>query len=474
MLNSLESLMRKITVTLCLFLWITGAAVGQVESDSTEKDPFKNDPFFSAPISDFFKGSQRPKKDSTNRKGHTEHFVRALNEEGLDFRGLFESGPYNSNALYSVYPNLPMIHFNRVNSLFLGFKKERMQWYQNDDWLGIPRIQMHGMIGYSTGQRDWQYSIGLEKLVGHQEHVIIGGEYHDATTTNDSWRVGLNETSLTAFVGGYDYLDYYNQKGWGAYILTRSDRYFEGGIAFSDDLYSSIQRETGWALFGSGGRYRVNPPVDVNAGLSIEEVNISSLIFSASFNPKRLVLSKRFTFSLNGIAEFADPGFGTSDFDYAKYTGELISYINFEPGGVFKYRLRMSGITGDAPRFKQLYLGGVGTMRALPYKSLGEGNQMVLSNAELQFGSPQFSSGDWIDFDDFYLSLFLDSGWVDFDPDMLNSSRPFGGLDDFKFGDLKHNAGIGLGSSLIRGELAWDLNNKGRAPVFWIRLNPTF
>lgn len=468
----MEPTMRRFIVIAFLLFWISGTAMGQIEPDSTEQDPFKNDPFFSAPISDFFKGASM--KDSTKRERETGRFVRELNEEGLDFRGVFESGPYNSNALYNVYPNLPMLHFNRVNSLFLGLKKERMQWYHNDDWLGIPRIQMHGMVGYSTGQRDWQYTIGLERLIGQNKHIIIGGEYHDATTTNDSWRVGLNETSLTAFMGGYDYLDYYNQKGWGAYILARSNRYFEGGIAFSDDQYSSIQQNTDWALFGSGDRYRANPPVDLMAGSPVDEINISNLTLSASFNPKRLVLSKRFTFSINGIAEFADPGWGTSDFDYAKYTTELISYINFEPGSVLKYRLRMAGITGDSPRFKQLYLGGIGTMRALPYKSLGGGNQMILSNAELQFGSPRFSSGDWIDFDDFYLSLFLDSGWVTFDPDMLNSNSPVGGLSNFEFPDLMHNAGIGLGSSLIRGELAWDLNNKDRAPVFWIRLNPTF
>lgn len=444
--------------------------MAQDESDSTEEDPFKNDPFFSAPISDFFK---RPADQDTSRI-NTRRLVRSLNEEGLDFQGVFESGPYNSSSLYSVYPNLPMIHFNRVNALFLGFKKERMQWYHNDDWLGIPRIQVHGHFGYSTGQHDWQYSIGLEKLFGKNEHVLVGGEYHDATTTNDSWRVGLNETSLTAFAGGYDYLDYYNQVGWGAYLLARSNRYFEGGVAYSDDRFSSLQRQTHWALFGSGGRYRANPPVDISGGVAVQEVDLSNITISASFNPKRLVLTRRFTFSLSGEAEFADPGIGVSDFDYTKFTGELISYLNFEPGGVFKYRLRTSGIAGEAPRFKQLYLGGVGSLRALPYKSLGAGNQMLLSNAEFQFGTPGFHSGEWIDFDDFYLSFFLDSGWIDFNPDMLISDNPLEGLKQFEFSDLSHNTGLGVGSSLIRAELAWDLNDIDRAPIFWIRFNPTF
>lgn len=462
-----------LTLTFCAFIWMSADAWGQTERDSTEEDPFKNDPFFSAPLSDFFKGSSSPKDSATQHRSKS-WTVRSLNEQGLDFKGVFESGPYNSSPLYSAYPNLPMIHFNRVNGLFLGIKKERMQWYNTDDWLGIPRMQMHGMIGHATGQRDWQYNIGLERLVGHNKHVIIGGEYHDAVTTNDSWRVGLNETSITAFTAGYDYLDYYNQKGWGAYMLVRSDRYFEGGIAYSDDRYNTLQRETGWALFGAGNRYHPNPPVHFSSEGIVEEVDIANITLSASFNPKRLVVSRRFTFSLSGITEFADDGLGTSDFDYTKVTGELISYFNFEPGGVFKHRLRTSGITGEAPRFKQLFLGGVGTLRALPYKSLGGGNQMLLSNTEIQFGHTQFKSGDWIDFDDFYFSLFLDSGWVDFSPEMLDGNSPFGGFKNFEFADLNHNAGLGIGSSLIRAELAWDLNGAQQAPVFWIRLNPTF
>ncbi|MGD8748001.1 MAG: hypothetical protein PVI44_05995 [Balneolaceae bacterium] len=458
-----------------IFFLVVSPAMAQTKSDSTENDPFKNDPFFSAPLNELLRRPSAHNDSLSQENRDVKKFVTELNDEGLDFRGVIEAGPYNSNPLYSAYPNLPMIHYNRVDALFLGLSKERMQWYHDDWLLGIPGIQPQGMIGYSTGQREWQYNIGLEKLLGRKNHVLIGAEYHNASTTNDDWRVGLNETTLTAFSGGYDYLDYYKQRGWGAYLLARSNRYFEGGIAFSDDRFSSLNRKTTWALFGSGGRFRMNPPVDTQNGIALETLNITSLTLSASFNPKRLVLSRNFTFSLTGIAEFADPGFGTaSDFDYSKYTGELVSYINLEPGGVFKYRLRMSTITGEAPRFKQLYLGGIGTLRALPFKSMGAGNQMILSNAELQFGSPRFGSGSWIDFDDFYISLFLDSGWTDFDQDLTESSDPFSGLDRFKFSELKHNGGFGIGSSLIRCELAWDLNDTDRAPVFWIRFNPTF
>lgn len=476
----------KISVYILFLLAVTAsAAMGQSGSGAEEGDPFRNDPFFSKPLHELLNRPGHTGKDRENDGYNSEwssrRYLGRINEEGIDFGGILEAGPYSSNPLYGLYPGLPMIHYNRVNGLFLGLRKERMQWWQ-DDWLsGIRSIQPHGMIGYSFGQEEWQYTLGLEKFLGRKKHIIIGGEYHNATSTNDHWRVGMMETSLTSFFGGYDYLDYYKQTGWGGYLLLRTDRLFEGGIGFSDGRFSSLEQETDYALFGSGNRYRVNPPVEYAGGNRVDTVGISSLTFTASFNPKRLVFSRYFTFSLTGSVEIGDPGIGSSDYSYTKYLGELVSYINFEPGAIFKYRLKAGTIHGDAPLFKEFRLGGIGSLRALPYKSLpasdelwAGGNQMILSNAEIHFGSPTFGSDGWIDSDDFYLSLFLDSGWVSYRAEFEASDKSFADFSTFRFSDLKHNGGVGLGSSFIRCELAWDLNHTSRAPVFWIRLNPTF
>lgn len=472
--------MKIVIQTVFLFLFAASSVFAQSSGEEKEDEPFRNEPFFSKPVEELLK---RPGTDSvTSDSGHREYdyYLNSLNEDGIDLSGAIESGPYRSNPLYSVYPNLPMIHFNRVDALFLGIRRERMQWYNHDNFLGVPGINPHGLIGYSFGQDEWQYVLGLEKYLGRKNRVIIGGEYHSATTTDDYWRVGLIETSLTSFMGGYDFQDYYKQEGLGAYVLFRTARLFEGGIAYNDDRYSSQQRKTDWALFGAGDRYRPNPPVDYLNGAAIDTVDLSSLTFTASFNPKRLVLNKYYTFSLNGQLEIGDSGIGSSDYSYTKLLGEMINYYNFEQGGLLKHRLRVGSISGNAPLFKQFQLGGIGTLRALPYKSLPfdsqllGGNQMILSNTEVQFGSPSWKGGDWIDFDDFYISLFLDSGWAAYETEMEDASSPFNGFSSFSFSDLKHNAGIGVGSSSIRAELAWDLNNTGRAPVLWIRFNPTF
>jgi len=442
------------------------------QSGEEEEDPFKNDPFFSKPLKEFFDKSGEDSVEKDRERDASYYFGR-LNENGIDFDSGLEAGPYNSNPLYGIYPNLPMIHFNRVNGIFFGLRKERMQWY-NRDWLfGIQGIQPQGLIGYSFGQKEWQYIFGVEKFLGRKKHIMIGGEFHDAATTDDYWRVGLTETTITSLVGGFDYLDYYKQRGFGFYVIARSDRLFEGGIAYSDDEYSSMQRETTFSLFGKNSNYRLNPPIDLFNSTPIDTADLESIFLSATFNPKRLVLKRYFTFSASGIIEFSDLGGSDADYGFNKYTGELNFFLNFERGGLLKYRFKAGSITGRAPDIRNFELGGIGTLRAEPFKSL-RGNQMLLSNTEIHFGSPSFRAGDWLDFDDFSLMFFLDSGWTNFSQDLVESDNPFEGFSDFKFSDLSHSAGIGAGSSLVRAELAWDLDNTSRAPVFWIRLNPTF
>jgi hypothetical protein len=472
--------MIKRALFLTVFISLLGFSVAF--SQSNESDPFKNDPFFSKPLNELL-GKDKGKTDSTSTDVSTEehhpeikHYVSRISSEGVDFGGVLEAGPYNSSALYGAYPVLPMVHFNRVNGLFLGIKEERMQWYNHHNFLGIRNINPHGMLGYSFGQKEWQYELGLERYVGFKNRVLIGAEFYNATSTDDYWRSGLTETTLTSFFAGYDFLDYYKQKGWGAYALFRTKLFFEGGVSYNDDRFNSLSTASDFAVFGPNGRYRRNPPVEIINGTSVDTLNIASLSISGAFNPKKLLLTPHFTLSLSGKVELGDPGISSSDYSYTKYTAELTSYLNFEPGGVFKYRLKAGSITGDAPFMKEFRLGGPGTLRAMPINLIPtnalSGNKMLLSNAEIQLGSTGHSSGGWLDFDDFYISLFLDSGWANHHTG--TNAKVLDGFQSFKISSLEHNGGFGLGTDSFRFELAWDLRHTSRAPVLWFRLNPTF
>lgn len=457
--------MLKTYLILILFAVIPALVIGQ--QSGGEEDPFKRDPLFNKSLEELM-GREAEPEDSTETIEPRQR-VRELQREGIDFDGALEAGPYHSNPLFNQYPNLPMIHYNRVNGLFLGIKKERMQWYDYSPGFNISRFRPHGMIGYGTASKQWEYAIGVERFIGRDNRVMIGGEIHRASATEDYWRVGLIESSFTALFASYDFPDYHQKEGYGAYAGIRGKRWYEAAFSYNNDEFSSLDVGTNYSLFGKRGVFRPNQPID----LSTDEANIQRLNVALTLNPKRLMMSRYFTASAMAEVELADNSTFDNDFNYRKHTAELALFSNFEPGSVLRWRLRAGSITGDAPLFKQFQLGGIGTLRGSPYKVF-TGNQMLLSNIELQFGRIIGGGNEWVDLDSYYTTLFLDSGFVRQSGDLGTGTSPFQDINGFSFSDLQHDIGIGLGSDLFRAELAWPLKRFGDTPAFWIRFNPTF
>jgi len=459
--------MKYLIPCLILLLLLPALAVAQQGNE----DPFKRDPIFNRPLDEIFNTSPGQETDETT--GQTEpqgaKVVRHLTVEGLDLGGGFQAGPYYSNAMYNQYPNLPGIHFNRVNGLFLGIKQEKMQWHRAGNFLNIPQIQPHGFIGYGTASKRWDYAIGLEKLIGDRRRLMVGGEFHRAVATEDYRRTGLIENSLTSFFAGYDFMDYYMMEGYGLYTAYRTRRWIEAAFSYNRDTFSSVDQRTSYTMFGRGSTYRPNPPVDSNS----DEIDVGSYGFTLAFNPRNVLLSDKFTISAMIEAELADNSYTDDDFRYDKYHASLKLFYNFEAGSVLRWRLRTGGITGNAPDFKAFYLGGIGTLRGSPFKYF-QGNQMVGSNLEVQFGRPSGIPGRWIKDYGLHLLLFLDSGWAQTIPELTASSNPFRGLNNFSLSSMQHDAGVGIGSRAVRAELAWPLKEFDGAPALWIRFNPTF
>jgi len=186
---------------LFISLLLLPVAVLSQQTTSEEEDPFKRDPIFNKTLQELLGEKTEEDSDDIDPKRR----FRSLQEEGIDFDGALEAGPYNTNPLFNQFPNLPMIHYNRVNGLFLGLKKERMQWHDYGGFFNIARFRPHGLIGYGFASNRWEYAIGLERFIGRENRVMIGAEFHRASATEDHWRVGLIESSLTAFFASYDF-----------------------------------------------------------------------------------------------------------------------------------------------------------------------------------------------------------------------------------------------------------------------------
>jgi len=398
-----------------------------------------------------------------------ERSVRYLANTGLDLGAGFEAGPYYTNSLYSQYPNLSAVHFNRVNGLFISFKKERMQWHRRSTFLTIPEIQPHGFVGIGTATGRVDYAVGLERLFGDRERFMLGAELHRATTTEDYWRTGLIENTLTSLFAGYDYLDYYRLYGFGIYAVYRTYRMLEAAFSYNADQVSSLEQQTSFSLFGYTSTYRPNPPVDAAS----DQINIDSYSFSISLNPRNALITNEFTISSTFGMELADNAQTDSEYRYSKYWADAKVFFNVDDGSVLNWRVRAESITGNVPDFKAAYLGGIGSLRGTPYKFY-KGNQSLLSNIELKIGTPGHTEGRWLRTYNLHFLAFLDSGWVQDNENLIDGQNIFNGFSEATLNNFQHDAGLGVGNSVLRFEIAWPLNNFEPDPKVWVRFNPTF
>ena len=362
---------------------------------------------------------------------------------------------------YRFLPNTQSIRYNRVDALFLGLGTD----FTNPDSkvLSIGGLDFDGFIGYSTGQSDFQYKAGVTKTFG--DNFRIGGEIINTTTSDDYWRTGLFENSITSLVAGYDYLDYYNAEGYGIYTELDIGKFIDLGGSYNHTLYSSSINNTGYSFFEGGNFGRINPLIDALS----DNINQESIGFQLAINRKgytRGIFTSKFV--LRG--ELSDAGFN-NDFSYNKFEVTTVNYLKLDGNTLLKVRTMAGSITGEAPDFKNFALGGIGSLRASGYK-LYQGDRMLLNNAELIFGDFWEYENANLQMEGLYLSLFLDSGWTNFVNN--NSNDPFSGFDSFRLNQLTHNIGAGLGTGTVRFEVATPVAGSEGFTSFWIRLNPTF
>lgn len=388
--------------------------------------------------------------------------------EGLDKSFYSESNFGIKNPVYGAYPITGMIRHNRVDGLYFGYQEDKMSW-GNSNFLGLDNIDVHGMLGYSTAQKSFQYSLGAEKSIGYSiKWLLIGGELHNATSTNDYWRTGMYENSLSSFVTGFDFFDYYHTEGYGFYSLIKPFRNVEMGVSYNVDTYSSLSMNTDYSLISRYSNFRFNPAIDSNT----DEINQQSVNLGLTLNTKSVNNLSRFWTTISGQAEIADLGSTNNEFLYNRYQVELKSYVRLDKSSLIKWRLMAGSITGNAPDFKHFALGGIGSMRALGFKSMA-GNEMILSNLEIELGKKAYGNKTWPDLSSLYFSIFLDSGTSAYNPALFTSKNV---LEEYSMNidRLSHNAGIGVGLGLLRFEIAKPIAGAEGQTSFWIRFNPTF
>ncbi|TVQ14112.1 MAG: hypothetical protein EA364_04825 [Balneolaceae bacterium] len=434
--------------TFCLLLFTAAAA--QISDD--EKDPFEDDPFFTKPIHEVMS----PARFRENLKKSRD---RVLMHGGIDTRKRDIYGYSNLPGLSTLLPNLHHVRFNRVDGLALGFRVDQLNWSEYRE------VRPYGFADYSFARKRINYGIGLERVFGQRKKLKLGAEYHNTTDSDDQWRLGLTENSLFSFFSGYDFMDYYNRRGVNAYMVFRQSAWVDHTVSFRVDEYHSLAANTSFNLFG--GRSHVRPNPDISEG------RYQSFIYALNYNQNNFMQFRNVSMAGDLFVQLGDFDNFATDYRHNRYEAELRSIVRIDRLSAVKARVRAGSVTGEEiPR--GFALGGVGSLRAHPYKSI-TGYRMLLSNVELMMGNWQGHerwNDDWFNSKRVYYSLFADFGWVN--SNEISGNSPASGFGDFRFSDVKTDVGVSVNFSVVRFELAWQAADILGSPVFWVRLNPVF
>lgn len=370
------------------------------------------------------------------------------------YTGAFVGGysfrwPYRRET--ALYHTAPAIRYNRVEGPVIGLGRRPL------DWNSYGRATVYGQLGYAFKLDEWRATIGVETRVDNRRNtdygLKLGAAYRYNTDSRDAWKTSWLENSLAAFFFENDFFDYYEVEGWSFYAVQRISPYLQLSAGYRDEIYRSLDKNTGWSLFKGDG-FAENPVID--------DGDMNSLIFALEGG--RVLglhsLPRGAAFRLE--AEVGD-GLG-GDFAFNRYVGDARAYIPVTDFSSLGLRLRGGLTTGDfIPLQKQFTVGGIGSVRGYIQNSF-LGTRMLLGNVEyIVDGIDLFDDL----FDDIQFIGFADFGWV----------NTFG-TDAFDVDDVLPTAGFGIGldDRAVRLELAFPLRDfgTGHDPSLWLRITPSF
>ena len=357
--------------------------------------------------------------------------------------------PYRRET--ALYDTAPAIRYNRVEGPVIGIGRQPLNWNS------YGRATVYGQVGYAFKLDEWRTTIGVETRVDNRRNtdygLKVGAAFRYNTDSRDTWKTSWLENSLAAFFFENDFFDYYEVEGWTFYAVQRISPYIQFSAGYRDEIYRTLDKNTGWSLFKGDG-FAENPAID--------DGDLNSLIFALEGGRVRGLHSLPRGIAFRAEVEISD-GIG-GDFAFNRYIGDARAYIPVTEFSSLGLRLRGGVTTGDfIPLQKQFTIGGIGSVRGYIQNSF-LGSRMLLGNVEyIVDGIDLFDDL----FDDIQFIGFADFGWVnafgtnEFDVDAVLPTAGFG---------------IGLDDRDVRLELTFPLRDfgTGHDPSLWLRITPSF
>jgi hypothetical protein len=342
-----------------------------------------------------------------------------------------------------------LLDYNRVDRLRLGLRYQ----IQTPEPMA-PRLAAR--VEYAFGRDRTLYGFQLEQPLVRPGRIALGATLVRRTDHNELQQVDDTENALAMLLWRYDYRDYFERDGVGAYLSWRVPDFSTVSVHLRRDEYRSLPLDTGTpSWFHRSRPLRDNPPV------------AEGETHSAVLRLERAAHATRHT--RTGLyhwfeAEWAGRGLG-GDFRYTRILGDARSVVRLSPATTLMLRLAAGHTAaGTLPDQKAFPLGGVDVLRGHAFGEL-RGDQMALAQAEYTVGlwrlrARRFEGG-------LHAIAFVDAGQAWSDP---RHGWDLGGQH------IAVDGGIGLatGEDNLRVYMAKNLQASGSDLVFSVRLHRPF
>ncbi|MEE8149147.1 MAG: BamA/TamA family outer membrane protein [candidate division Zixibacteria bacterium] len=321
-----------------------------------------------------------------------------------------------------------MLNYNRVDGLLLGGKFG----FEHKDSL-IPAV--NAGLGYAFESKRMRYFFEAEQYIWKQYLLRIGGHFYRKLSSEDDWLLSNSENSALALIAREDFKDYYESEGAGGWIKLSPAKDFLLKVSYDnyDTRWFKSQGNL-WSLFGGSKLFRENfssvEPTFRAAGLlELDSSHNGAVSVEFSYDDRlkdedNILSGWKFL----GNLEWSSDGL-SSDFDYRKYTFQVIRYQKVNRISSVRLRAVHGNSDGYLPMYKRYFIGGLGTLPGYNHKEM-IGSRFWMLNSEYRVGLTKQHFSNFI--------FMWDVGQI------ANNSR----LDDQT--EIKHSLGLGLDFSGLR------------------------
>jgi hypothetical protein len=266
-----------------------------------------------------------------------------------------------------------------------------------------PRSLLRAQATYAISRDRLLAEFGADVPLDRRRRVTLGGSAYRRTATEDAWIVSEMENTIFALLSRKDYRDYYEAEGFEGHAAVEPGRDAGFSAGFHVEDQRSLVVKTRVAAWGVDDLFRENPAIEPGEeGLVWGEFRVGPAVIPASGGSRVLVRYERAGSPIE------------RDFDYGSLRVQANLRQRLGPTQGVRARVVFGSTrTGTLPPQKVWSLGGIGTLRGEPFKSM-TGDQFYLANAEYSY----------LFHKNLHALAFLDWGAAFFGRGAWNESRP--------------------------------------------------